>query len=330
MNSKISENLAWAVNRSDTGDHQLVCIESPWRNVNSKEILVKIEYSCLNYKDLLTISGKNGETKSYPQVIGIDAVGTVEQSGCSSFISGTRVGLFSRGLGTTKGGGLSHFLLTDKESAITLPPEVTPLKAMAIGTAGLTAAACVAQIQNEGIQPSSGPILITGAGGGVGRIAGLMLSRLGYQTVLSTREGGLIGMNSPHVIPPLRASKFQLLPEKWVAVLDTLGGDSLATAIKSTHSGGVVLSVGMVTSPDINLSVYPFVLRGVKLIGINLDRIENETIEKYLKLADSLMPLNSLMEFVNVIQFGEVPAFIDLMEKGKHSGRTVVNISSLD
>jgi putative YhdH/YhfP family quinone oxidoreductase len=208
-----------------------------------------------------------------------------------------------------------------------LPASISSLKAMAIGTAGLTAAVCVAQIQNHGIHPSSGPILITGAGGGVGRIASLMLRQLGFQTVLSTR-GGIPGVVEPaQVIPPLKATHFQLLPERWVAVLDTLGGESLVTALKSTRAGGLVLSVGMVQSPNLSLSVYPFVLRGIKLMGINLDRIENQDINSYLDLADTLMPDNLLMEFVKVIDFQEVPTYLELIAKGKHSGRTVVRVA---
>lgn len=330
MTFKFSENLSWVVERREMGVHQLVCIDSPLHQINSEEILVRVEYSCLNYKDVLSVSGKNGETKSYPQAIGIDAVGRIEKSNCSTLVAGTRVGLFSRGLGTTSSGGLSHYLVAQAESAIVLPSSVSSLKAMAIGTAGLTAAACVAQIQSMGIQPTSGPILITGAGGGVGRIASLMLSQTGYRTVLSTRGKGLTGDDLTQVIPPLKSSNFQLLPEKWNAVLDTLGGESLVTAIKSTKSGGIVLSVGMVQNPSINLSVYPFLLRGITLIGVNLDRIEKHAITQYLDLADSLLPLNLLMEFVKVIQFQEVPFYIDLMEQGKHSGRTVVRISSPD
>ena len=328
MTPQIPKNLSWVVDRSATGAHQLVCMDSPVPDIDSGKILVRIEYSCLNYKDVLSVSGKNGETKSYPQIIGIDAVGTIEQSHHSAFLAGTRVGLFSRGLGTTKGGGLSHYLATHTDSLIALPSSISSLRTMAIGTAGLTAMACVAQILKEGIETSTGPVLITGAGGGVGRIASLILSQLGYQTVLSTRGKGSIAANPSQVIPPLRASNFQLLPEKWVAVVDTLGGESLVTAIKSTQPGGVVLSVGMVENPSMKLNVYPFVLRGIKLIGVNLDRIDNHVIKQYLELADSLMPQSLLMEFVKVIQFEEVPDYIDLMEQGKHSGRTVVKISS--
>ena len=171
MTPQPPKNLSWAVDRSATGAHQLVCMDSSFPDIDSGKILVRIEYSCLNYKDVLSVSGKNGETKSYPQIIGIDAVGTIEQSHDSAFLVGSRVGLFSRGLGTTKGGGLSHYLVTQTDSAIALPSSISPLKAMAIGTAGLTAAACVAQILKEGIATSTGPVLITGAGGGVGRIA---------------------------------------------------------------------------------------------------------------------------------------------------------------
>jgi acrylyl-CoA reductase (NADPH) len=328
MTLQFPKNLSWVVDKSATGEHRLACMDSELPDIGSGEILVRIEYSCLNYKDALSVFGKNGETKSYPQIIGIDAVGTIEQSQHSAFLVGTRVGLFSRGLGTTKGGGLCHYLVARADTAIALPTSMSSLKVMAIGTAGLTAMACVAQIQKEGIETSTGAILITGAGGGVGRIASLLLSQLGYQAVLSTRGKGSIGVNPSQVIPPLRESNFQLLPEKWVAVVDTLGGESLVTAIKSTKSGGVVLSVGMVVSPSISLSVYPFVLRGIKLFGVNLDRIDSNVIKQYLELADSLMPESLLMEFVKVIQFEEVPEYVNLMENGKHSGRTVVKISS--
>ena len=170
--------------------------------------------------------------------------------------------------------------------------------------------------------------MITGAGGGVGRIASLMLRQLGFQTVLSTR-GSIPDVFKPvQVIPPLKATHFQLLPERWVAVLDTLGGESLVTALKSTRAGGLVLSVGMVQSPNLSLNVYPFVLRGIKLMGINLDRIENQDITRYLDLADTLLPNNLLMEFVKIIDFQEVPIYLDLMSKGKHSGRTVVRVDA--
>ena len=328
MTSGSSINLSWVVNQLPSGSHELVCGNSRLVDLNSGEILVKVEYSSLNYKDVLTMTAKNGETKSYPQIIGVDAVGTIVQSCDPTFTVGMRLGLFSRGLGTTKGGGLTHQLVTRVGSPVMLPSSISSLKAMAIGTAGLTAAACVAQIQNHGIQPSSGPILITGAGGGVGTIASLMLRQLGFQAVLSTRGGISDVVNPMQVIPPLKATHFQLLPEKWVAVLDTLGGESLVTAIKSTRAGGLVLSVGMVQSPNFSLSVYPFILRGIKLMGINLDRIENRDISLYLDLADTLLPDSLLMGFVKVIDFQEVPVYLELIANGKHSGRTVVRVAA--
>ena len=171
MTSNSSVNLSWVVNQLPSGSHELVCMNSRLLDLKSGEILVDVEYSSLNYKDVLTIAGKNGETKSYPQIIGVDAVGTIAQSCDPTFTVGMRLGLFSRGLGTTQGGGLSHQLVTQAGFPVILPSSISSLKAMAIGTAGLTAAACVAQFENHGIHPSSGPILITGAGGGVGGIA---------------------------------------------------------------------------------------------------------------------------------------------------------------
>lgn len=328
MTPKYSSTLGWEVVKLSSGNYHLACRDSRLTDLNVGEILVKVEYSSLNYKDALTVSGKNGETKSYPQVIGVDAVGTIEESYDSDFAIGTRLGLFSRGLGTTKGGGLSHHLVTRAGDPLILPASLSSLKSMAIGTAGLTAAACVVRIQSHGIRPSSGPILITGAGGGVGRIASLMLRELGFETVLATRGGGLVDDALTQIIPPLKSTHFQLLPEKWAAVLDTLGGESLVTALKSTQAGGLVLSVGMVGSPNSNLSVYPFVLRGITLAGINLDRIDNKEIYQLLEFADALLPDELLMRFVNIIEFHDVPHYVDLIAKGMHSGRTVVRVAS--
>lgn len=322
-------NLSWAVTQNSPGIYELLCIDSPTDKLISGKVLIQIEYSSLNYKDALSVLGKNGETRDYPQIIGLDLVGIVKESYDPKFKAGTKVARFSRGLGTTSGGGMAHFITSDTEHLIRIPESTSPQLVMAIGTAGLTAAACVAQILKEQVDPGSGSILITGAGGGVGKIALLMLSKLGYKTVAATRGGTFTESNPQRVIPPLKPTNFQMLPEKWVAVIDTLGGNSLATAIKSTQRGGAVISVGNIESPNLNLNISPFVLRGVKLIGINLDLYKREEIEKFLVNITSILNMEDFTGITRIIEFDEVPYFVNLMSQGKHSGRTVVKISSI-
>ena len=321
-------NLSWAVKRNSSEIFELVCEDIPKSELAQGDVSIRIEYSSLNYKDVLSIAGKNGETKIYPQVIGIDAVGIVEHSMNSTIKVGTRVAQFGRGLGTTLMGGLSHYLNAKPEVLIEIPNSISALKAGAFGTAGLTASACVSRILEEGIKTSAGPILVTGAGGGVGRIALLMLSQLGYQTIASTRGAIFPGIENSQLIAPLKHSNFNLLPEKWTAVVETLGGESLATALKSTRAGGLVLSVGMVESASLSVTVYTFVLRGIKLSGINLDQIENKKKKELLNLVDSLISFDTLMRITKIIEFDDVPIFLELMKVGKHTGRTVVKIQA--
>jgi acrylyl-CoA reductase (NADPH) len=320
-------NMTWAVTQNSSGNYELLCIDSPNDKLVSGKVLIQIEYSSLNYKDALSVLGKNGETRDYPQAVGIDLIGVIKESCDLKFKAGTRVARFSHGLGTTSGGGIAQFITSDTDHLILVPESMSPPLVMAIGTAGLTAAACVAQILEQPVDPSSGSILITGAGGGVGKIALLMLSKLGYKTVAATRGGTLIGSNATLIIPPLKPTNFQILPEKWVAVIDTLGGNSLATALKSTRRGGVVMSVGNVEGSNLNLNISPFVLRGVKLIGINLDLYKKEEIEKFLISVTSILDMENLMSITRIIDFNEVPYFVNLISQGKHSGRTVVKIS---
>jgi acrylyl-CoA reductase (NADPH) len=320
------ENFSWAVFQDSPGNYELRCVDSALNELSPGQLLIRIEYSSLNYKDVLSLLGKNGESKVFPQVIGVDLVGIVIESLTPSFQEGVRVAQFSRGLGTIRGGGIARYITSDTVGLITVPKSISPELVMALGTAGLTAAACVSQILEAEIDPSSGPILITGAGGGVGKITLLMLSRLGYQTIASSRECTFAESNPMQVIPPLKSTHLQLLPEKWIAVVDTLGGDSLATAIKSTRRGGMVFSVGNVKSNELKLTVFPFILRGVRLIGVNLDSYKLERIQEFLSRVSGILDEESLMSITKIIEFNEVPDLLNAISEGKHSGRTVVRI----
>lgn len=322
-----AENFSWAVFQDSPGNYELRCVDFALNELSPGQVLIRIEYSSLNYKDVLSLLGKNGESKVFPQVIGVDLVGIVIESLHPSFQEGVRVAQFSRGLGTTRGGGIASFITSDTDGLITIPKSISPELVMALGTAGLTAAACVSQILEAEIDPSSGPILITGAGGGVGKIILLMLSRLGYQTIASSRECTFSESNPIQVIPPLKSTHLQLLPEKWIAVVDTLGGDSLATAIKSTRRGGMVFSVGNVKSNELNLTVFPFILRGVRLTGVNLDSYKLERIQEFFSRISSILDEESLMSITKIIDFNEVPDLLNAIGQAKNSGRVVVRIS---
>jgi putative YhdH/YhfP family quinone oxidoreductase len=326
------KNFGWNASIDENGKNGIQIGPVANKPLNRNQVIIRVEFASLNYKDLLTASGKNGETKLYPQTIGVDAVGIVEDSLSSKFKVGDRVAQFSRGLGTTKGGGLCEYLIADEEDLIVMPSNLSSYSAMMIGTAGLTASACISKIIEQNISPGDGPILVTGARGGVGRLAIIMLSNLGFDVFGSSRgsevNGNPFNFNSQKIIKNPKFTELRLLPEKWAASIDTLGGNALESTIKSTRSKGIVLSVGMVDSPNINLNVFPFILRGVTLAGVNLDQFSISDLDQLLRSAVIYLSENDLVENSNLIDFQSVGNYIEMMASGMHSGRTVVKVGN--
>jgi len=240
------------------------------------EMVVRVHWSSLNYKDALSATGHPGVTRHFPHTPGVDAAGEVVSDASGCFRPGEKVIVTGYDLGMETDGGYGQMIRIPARWAVPLPTGLSLRDAMIYGTAGLTAALSVHGLLNRGVVPESGEILVTGATGGVGSVALALLARLGYRVVAATGKpeaaSFLTGLGAALVIPREEVTanvERAMLKERWAGVIDCVGGDTLAAALKSTRYGGTVTCCGLVGSPDLNINVYPFILRGVSLLGID-------------------------------------------------------------
>ena len=296
-------------------------------------VLVRVLYSSLNYKDALSASGNRGVTKRYPHTPGIDAVGVVEWSDSGSFKAGDAVIVSGYDLGMNTPGGFGQYIKVPDEWVLPKPGALPPDKVMQIGTAGFTAAQCVDALLHQGVRQQDGPILVTGATGGVGSVAVSLLSWLGFEVAAVTgkkEEYGFLGtLGAVKILDRQQAaagSEKMLLRERWSGVVDTVGGSILATAIKATKYEGVVTCCGNASSGELPLNVYPFILRGVKLIGI--DSAQCPLVRRRMiweRLAGEWqIPYLDMMS--RTIQLNELNGEIDRMLQGGAKGRVVIDL----
>jgi len=298
------------------------------------ELLIKVRYSSLNYKDALSASGNRGVTRQYPHTPGIDAVGDVVVSSDSQFAVGASVIVTGFDLGMNCAGGLAEYIRVPSRWAVPLPDGLSYFESMALGTAGLTAALCIDKLVQLGMTPTQGDVLVTGATGGVGSCAIAMLSQLGYSVIAST--GKAINHDFLKRIGATRLIERETLaqesvkslgPVSWANAVDTVGGSTLENVLKSLQYGGSVANCGLVSSPNIHTSVYPFILRNVNLLGI--DSVELPMPARTLmwkKLATVYKP-SVLLEMVNTIGLEQTPEFLTRFLQGRITGRVVVRIS---
>ncbi len=239
------------------------------------DVTVAVEYSTLNYKDSLAITGRAPVVRTWPMVPGIDFAGTVLESGDARFKKGERVILNGWGVGETRWGGLAQKARVPASFLVSMPKSLTSRQAMAIGTAGYTAMLCVQALERTGVRPGDGEVLVTGANGGVGGFAITILARRGYRIVASTgrmdEAQRLRDLGAADVISrdTLSEKGKPLQKERWAGVVDSVGGHTLANACASTRYGGVVAACGLAQSMDFPATVAPFILRGVTLVGVD-------------------------------------------------------------
>ena len=238
-------------------------------------VTVDVQYSTINFKDGLAITGKSPVVRKWPMVPGIDFAGTVSASDDPRWQVGDAVILNGWGVGESHWGGLAEKARVNGDWLVRLPAALQPADAMALGTAGYTAMLCVLALERQGVQAGSGDILVTGATGGVGSVAVSLLSRLGYRVVASTGKAAeanyLTTLGAAEIIDraTLAAPGKPLQKERWSGVVDTVGSHTLANACASTRYGGTVAACGLAQGMDLPLTVAPFILRGVKLVGID-------------------------------------------------------------
>lgn len=298
------------------------------------DVLIRVHYSSLNYKDALSATGNKGVTRKYPHTPGIDASGVVEESGSGDFKKGEEVVVTGYDLGANTPGGYGEYIRVPADWVVKLPQGLSARDSMVYGTAGFTAALSVYKLEEYGVTPGSGEVLVTGATGGVGSVACGVLAKAGYDVVASTgktdQKDFLTGLGVKEVIGREDATDTSgrpLLKARWAGAVDTVGGEILATAIKSAKPHGVVTCCGNVASAEFPINVYPFILRGVSLVGIDSAYCPMDIRKKvWAKLARE-WKLENLDAISTEITLDGLDKHIELILHGKERGRVVVDLS---
>ncbi|OQY20339.1 MAG: oxidoreductase [Desulfobacteraceae bacterium 4572_35.1] len=298
------------------------------------DLLVKVHYSSLNFKDALSATGNPGVTHKFPHTPGIDAAGEVVQCDSGAFAVGDKVIVTSYDLGMNTAGGFGEYIRVPSNWALQLPKGLTLRESMSYGTAGLTAALSISRLEQGGVKPGDGDVLVIGATGGVGSIAVSILSKAGYRVVAATGKPDqaqfLTNLGAAEIISRdelLKGADRPMMKERWAGVVDVAGGTPLAAAIKSTRYGGVVTCCGLVASPELNLNVFPFILRGISLIGIDSAECPmNYRTQTWARIASD-WKLDNLENTVNEVTLEGLEEKFAAILKGQLSGRTVVNLA---
>lgn len=300
----------------------------------NENVTIDVLYSTLNYKDGLAITGKGPVVRSFPMVPGIDLVGTVSHSTSDEFKSGDKVILNGFGVGEKHWGGLAQKAALNSDWLIPLPAGISPKQAMQVGTAGYTAMLSVIALEKQGITPDSGEVLVTGANGGVGSFAIYLLNQLGYNVTAATgrmeQSDYLKELGAANVInrDELSNPGKPLQKERFAAAIDSVGSHTLANICASLKYGGVVTACGLAQGMDLPGSVAPFILRGIRLIGIDsVMRPKADRIEAWDRLA-SLVAADYLDKISIEITLEQVIDNAEQLMEGKIRGRVVVNCQS--
>lgn len=298
------------------------------------EVLIRVSYSSLNFKDALSASGNRGVTRSFPHTPGIDAAGVVASSSVGEFAEGDEVIVTGYDLGMNTAGGFGQYIRVPAAWVIKRPQGLSLREAMILGTAGLTAALCVDKLEQAGLEPGEAPVLVTGATGGVGSIAVALLASLGYKVAAVTGKADqaefLTRLGASQIVEraALQAGvEKALLKEQWGGAVDTVGGDILFNVVKSLRRGASVACCGLTAGTHFQASVLPFILRGVNLLGV--DSVEIPLVVKAsmwdkLSLQWKLANLDDLSQEVGLEQ---LPEAIERILTGGQVGRVLVRVA---
>lgn len=318
------------VEEAEAGRFTRRIVERAVSDLPPGDVLIEVSHSSLNYKDALSATGNRGVTRSYPHTPGIDAAGVVAESATDAFRQGDRVLVTGYDLGMNTPGGFGGYIRVPADWVVRLPQGMSPAESMAYGTAGFTAALAILRIARGGIAPERGPVLVTGATGGVGCMAVGMLARAGYTVVAVTGKANagefLTALGAREVIPRAAAidTSRPLLKARWAAVIDTVGGPILATALASTLRRAVIACCGLVASPELATTVFPFILRGVCLAGVDSAECPmDERLRAWQRIAGDWR-LENIQAITTEISLGALDAQIDRILAGQQRGRVVV------
>ncbi|MCG9734394.1 oxidoreductase [Pseudoalteromonas shioyasakiensis] len=318
------------INKDDQG-YRAEYTDFPVESIHQQDVNIDVDYSTLNYKDALAITGKGPVVRTFPMIPGIDLAGTVTDSKSDEFKVGDKVLLNGFGVGEKYLGGLSSKASMSADWIIPLPANLTPKQAMQIGTAGYTAMLSIIALEKQGITPQSGEILVTGANGGVGSFAIYLLNKLGFDVVATTGR-----MNEADHLEKLGAKRVlsreefsapgkPLSKEQFAGAIDSVGSHTLANVCASIKYGGVVTACGLAQGMDFPATVAPFILRGISLMGIDsVMRPKADRIEAWQRLSE-LVEAQYLDAISQEIPLSEAVANAEALLKGEIRGRVVVN-----
>ena len=321
------------VSKAETGQTTEL-VDLTLNDLMEGDVTVAVDYSTVNYKDGLALTGKAPIIRSFPLIPGIDFAGKVESSTNASFKPGDRVVLNGYGVGETHNGGYAQKARVKGDWLVKLPDTISSAHAMAIGTAGYTAMLCVLALEHGGVTPDKGDVLVTGAAGGVGSVAIALLAKLGYRVIASTGRASeadyLKSLGAADIIDrnELSAPGKPIGKERWAGVVDAVGSHTLANALASTRYGGTVAACGLAQGMDLPASVAPFILRGVTLAGIDsVQAPMAKRVAAWARLAKDL-DLGKLDAMTTRANLKDV---IDLGPKilgGQVRGRVVIDVNA--
>lgn len=313
---------------------QVVDAEIGLDDLMEGDVVVAVSHSTVNYKDGLALTGRSPVVRKFPMIPGIDFAGTVETSSNPNFKPGDKVVLNGYGLGETHYGGYAEYARVKGEWLVPLPPAFSTAQAMAIGTAGYTAMLCVLALEDAGVTPDKGGVVVTGAAGGVGSVAVAVLAKLGYKVSASTgrpvEEAYLKGLGAEEIVPraELAGNPRPLAKERWAGGVDSVGSKTLANVIASLRYGGAVAACGLAGGLDLPASVAPFILRGVSLLGIDSVYMNRaRRVEAWNRLARDL-DVKKLEAMTKTIALSGVREAAEDILAGKVRGRLVVEIAA--
>ena len=322
------------VSRGEDRQQKVATVRLTEADLMAGDVTIRVEASTVNYKDGLAITGKAPVVRHWPMVPGVDLAGTVTKSDSPDFRPGDRVVLNGWGVGETHWGAYAGMARLKSEWLIPLPQGLTPMQAMAVGTAGYTAMLSVMALERHGVSPADGPVVVTGASGGVGSVAVAILSKLGWHVTASTgrpREADFLkGLGAAEIIDRGELSEpgRPLGKERWAAGVDAVGSHTLANVLAQTKYGGAIAACGLAQGMDLAMTVAPFILRGVALLGIDsVMAPRQKRLEAWRRVVADLDPAR-LAALTTTIGFDDIVATAQAIVEGRVRGRVVVDMTT--